>query len=73
VTESHRGWEELKVRGSPTFVLPSGTQVWNPGAIGVKFDRHYEVVERTPADCPDGDCIRVFRDLLESAISQGAA
>lgn len=67
--ESHRGWEELKVQGSPTFVLPSGEQIWNPGAIRVKWGRNYEVQGTEPANCPGGDCLQVFRSLLDNAIA----
>jgi predicted DsbA family dithiol-disulfide isomerase len=69
IEESHRGWEELKVRGSPTFVLPSGKQVWNPGAIGVEWGPQYSVKKITPADCPNGDCLQVFRDMLNETIA----
>jgi hypothetical protein len=72
IEESHHGWEELKVPGSPTFVLPSGKQVPNPGAIGVEWGPHHSVQSITPADCPNGDCLQVFRDMLDEAIAEGS-
>lgn len=70
--DSHHAWEVLKVPGSPTFVLPSGKQVPNPGAIKVKWGPNHEVLERKAADCPDGDCLQVFREMLEEAIREPA-
>ncbi|HLJ67281.1 MAG TPA: DsbA family protein [Chloroflexota bacterium] len=69
VADSHHGWEELKVPGSPTFVLPNGAQVHNPGAIGVTWGPHETIAGTTPAGCPNGDCLQVFRDMLERAIA----
>jgi predicted DsbA family dithiol-disulfide isomerase len=66
--ESHHGWEVLQATGSPTFVLPSGKQVANPGAMRVKWGPNHQVLEKTPADCPNGDCLQVFRNMLEEAI-----
>lgn len=68
VEESHHGWEELEVPGSPTFVLPSGKQVHNPGAARVQWGESYEILDVTPADCPGGDCLQVYREMLDEAI-----
>ncbi|MDQ2745109.1 MAG: DsbA family protein [Chloroflexota bacterium] len=68
IAESHHGWEELKVEGSPTFILPSGKQVHNPGAMRVKLDRNAQVTEKHPADCPDGDRLQPYRAMLDEAI-----
>ncbi len=69
IEESHRGWEELKVEGSPTFVLPSGQQIHNPGATKVTWGRRHEVRSTQPADCTDADCLQPYRDLLDEAIA----
>jgi predicted DsbA family dithiol-disulfide isomerase len=69
IAESYHGWEELKVPGSPTFVLPGGKQVPNPGAIGVEWGKRMQVKRITPASCPDGDCLQPFRDMLEEAVA----
>ena len=67
LAESNKGWYDLKVNGSPTFVLPSGRQVSNPGGLKVKWGPNHEILAVDPADCPDGDCLRVFRDFLDEA------
>jgi hypothetical protein len=72
MADSHRGWEVLTVPGSPTFVLPSGQQVANPGAIKVRWGPNHQVLEREPADCPGGDCLQPFRAMLTEAIREAA-
>lgn len=69
LAESHYGWEVLQVPGSPTFVLPNGKQIANPGAIKVQWGPNHEPESITAADCPRGDCLQVFRDMLDEAIS----
>lgn len=60
--DSRRGWHELGVEGSATFVLPDGRQVTNPGIGEIDFDeedyvlRHYEPYP--------GDPLQAYRDLL---------
>lgn len=72
LTDSRRGWDELKVPGSPTFVLPSGKQVPNPGAWQVTWAKDHLGVESVDKDvCPDGDCLRPFRAMLDEA-AEGA-
>jgi predicted DsbA family dithiol-disulfide isomerase len=73
LAESRHAWEELHVPGSPTFVLPSGKQVGNPGAVRVKWGPNHEILQVTPADCPNGNCLQVFRDMLEEVISGGSS
>lgn len=69
LAESRRGWDELHVPGSPTFVLPSGRQVPNPGADRVTWSEDHLSVERIEkADCPNGDCLQPFREMLDEAI-----
>ena len=70
--ESHHGWEVLEVPGSPTFVLPSGKQIGNPGAVRVTWGPNHEVLEVQPADCPNGDCLQPFRDMLDEVVSVSA-
>ncbi len=67
IAENHRGWEVLKVLCSPTFVLSDGEQISNPGAVGVEWGRNQEIVGIIPANCPDGDCLQVYRALLDKA------
>jgi predicted DsbA family dithiol-disulfide isomerase len=68
--ESRHGWEDLEVPGSPTFVLPSGKQVPNPGAMQVEWaEDHIHIKRKQPAECPNGDCLQVFREMLEKCVS----
>ena len=64
--ESVRGWEELKVAGSPTFVLPSGRQIHNPGAWQVTWGKNHEIVAVDRAVTPWREA---YRELLDGALS----
>src|SRR5205085_9046149 len=44
IADSRRGWHDLKVAGSPTFVLPGGRQVANPAAGRADIDKERGVV-----------------------------
>jgi len=67
IADSRRGWHELQVPGSPTFVLPSGRQVSNPAAGDADIDEERGVLRAyTPFD---GDPLAVFRALLDEAIA----
>lgn len=68
-TESWHGWEEISVRGSPTFVLPDGEQVWNPAAARVTWGKNFTIASMEPPECPDGDCLQPFRALLDRAVN----
>src|SRR5690606_29765412 len=66
IEDSRRGWHELKVNGSATFVLPDGRQVTNTAVGGGDFaEEHLELRSYTPYE---GDPFAAYRDLLESAI-----
>lgn len=68
LADSRRGWYDLKVGGSPTFVLPDGTQVSNPATGEADIDGERGVVRGyTPFE---GDALAVFREMLESATQQ---
>lgn len=69
IAESHRGWEELEVPGSPTFVLPSGKQIHNPAAMKVTWSKAGKIESTQQAECPDGDCLAVYRSMLDEALS----
>ena len=69
IADSRRGWHELKVNGSPTFVLPSGRQVSGPAGGEADIDEEQGVVRGyVPFE---GDPLAVFRELLDAA-AQGA-
>jgi predicted DsbA family dithiol-disulfide isomerase len=68
LAESHRGWEELKVPGSPTFVLASGRQVHNPGALRVTWGPNYSIQRVDPPQQPWQEA---YRELLDAAAAGG--
>jgi predicted DsbA family dithiol-disulfide isomerase len=69
LAENHEGWEVLKVAGSPTFVLPSGRHIANPGAGHIKWGRNFEILEFSEPEWPNGDRLQVFRDFLDEAVA----
>jgi predicted DsbA family dithiol-disulfide isomerase len=73
LAETRHGWNVLRVPGSPTFVLPSGKQVPNPGAVTVQWGPDHEVLGTEPADCPNGDCLQPLRAMLNEAVAQPVA
>jgi predicted DsbA family dithiol-disulfide isomerase len=65
IADSRRGWHELKVNGSPTFVLPSRRQVTSPGLGEADIDEERAVVRGyTPYA---GDPLAAIREVLEEA------
>ena len=48
IADSRRGWHELKVEGSPTFVLPDGSQVSSPGMAPPTSTRNGRSCAPTP-------------------------
>lgn len=67
IEECERGWHELKLAGSATFVLPDGSQVTNPGVGVVDYDevnhfvRSYQPYSGNPFDA--------YRQMIEQAIA----
>jgi predicted DsbA family dithiol-disulfide isomerase len=66
IAESRRGWHELRVAGSPTFVLPDGRQVADPGAGEADIDEERGIV-RSYTPYP-GDPLDAIRGVLEDAL-----
>ena len=68
--EAQEGWEQLKVEGSPTFVLPSGAQINDLALPKVTLDeaQHARVVKLEPAPCQGAKCLDVLRKMLDSAL-----
>jgi predicted DsbA family dithiol-disulfide isomerase len=65
MTDSDKGWHEIKVNGSATLVLPNGSQFSNPGIGEFEFDeRRGEVREYHP---PERDWATTYREILNSA------
>lgn len=72
--EAQMGWEQLKVEGSPTFVLPSGEQISYLALPKVTLDeQHACVVSVEPAPCRGYACREHLRELLDRAIASAAS
>lgn len=66
IEDSQRGWNEIKVKNSPTFVLPDGRQFSNPAAGYLQLSlKTNSVVSYTPAE---EDWHDVYRSFLDGAI-----
>lgn len=63
IEEARRGWETLDLQLSPTFVLPDGTRVENPGSCHVELDeeRGHRVRRVVP---PKEDAREAYRAML---------
>ena len=61
------GWQELKVPGSPTFVLPSGRKMHNPGAYRVSWGPRHEVEQVEP---PEQPWTAAYQALFDAALDR---
>jgi hypothetical protein len=67
LSDSWRGWHQLKLNGSATFVLPNGRQVTNPAIGEIDFDEENATLRSyTPYT---GDPIAVYQALLAETIA----
>lgn len=69
--DARMGWEQLKVEGSPTFVLPSGEQksyFMLPKAI-LDPQRNYRLTQFEPADCVSGQCLDQYRAMFDEVLA----
>ena len=64
IEESERGWNILKVKGSPTLVLPNGEQRPYPAIPELLWDAEERVVGINASDYPEHEPLDVYRDLL---------
>lgn len=73
--EAQEGWEQLKVEGSPTFVLASGEQISYLALPKVTLDQqqHARVVKVEPAPCRGQTCLDRLRELLDQAIASASS
>ena len=69
VDESRRGWHDLQLNGSATFVRPDGRRVTNPALGEVDFDEENYVLRAYKPY--DGDTMERYRTLLESVAKAG--
>jgi hypothetical protein len=68
--EGEEGWHQLKVRGSPTFVLPDGSVSAYPGLPEVRWSKDHRIEHVEP---PQDDPMQVLKDLLERARSASSS
>lgn len=70
--DARTGWEQLRVEGSPTFVLPSGEQksYFALPKVELDDDQNYRLVRFEPADCKGEVCLESFRRLFDEVIAQ---
>jgi predicted DsbA family dithiol-disulfide isomerase len=65
IEDSLRGWHDLKVKSSPTFVLPGGQQFSNPSAGDLQLELKTNSVKAyTPAEEDWPDFYRAFLDSV---------
>jgi predicted DsbA family dithiol-disulfide isomerase len=65
IADSRHGWHTLRVAGSPTFVLPDGSQITSPGIGAADIDEERAVVRSyTPLA---GDPLTPVRSMLDRA------
>jgi hypothetical protein len=65
MAEGHDGWNVLKVRGSPTLVLPDGSAAAYTGLPEVTWSADHRRIERI--EPPEGDPMRVLGEVLDRA------
>ncbi len=69
IAESDEGWNVLKIKGSPTLVLPSGEQRPYPATPELLWDAHEHVVGVRSNDYPEGDPLDVYRAIIAEAMT----
>ncbi len=68
--DAQRGWEQLKVSGSPTFVLPNGKQLPSLGLPKARLDpaQNYRLVEFIPAPSRGQANLDLYRAMFAEAL-----
>ncbi|HWG92234.1 MAG TPA: DsbA family protein, partial [Candidatus Thermoplasmatota archaeon] len=71
--DARKGWDELDLPVSPTFILPDGSWRVNPAAPKVHLDehRHHRVTKVDPAPAKGAAALDVYRDLLKATALGG--
>ncbi len=67
--ESDQGWNILKVKGSPTLVLPSGEQRPQPATPELLWDADEHIIGIKPSEYPEGDPLDIYRAILAEALA----
>jgi hypothetical protein len=74
IAEAREGWEEGKVGGSPTFVLPSGAVYTDLGLPDLELDATagWRPTAFRPAPCAGTTCLARYRRMLSEAVDNHA-
>ncbi|HEY7358664.1 MAG TPA: DsbA family protein [Ktedonobacterales bacterium] len=67
--ESDQGWNALKVKGSPTLVLPNGEQRPYPATPELLWDAQEHVVGVKASEYPEGDPLDSYRAIFTEALA----
>lgn len=67
--ESDHGWNALKVKGSPTLVLPNGEQRPYPATPELLWSADEHVVGVKSSDYPEGDPLDVYRAIFAEVVA----
>lgn len=68
IAESRRGWHDLQLDGSATFLLPGGARVTNPGIGTIDFDEENYLLRAYEPFV--GDPLAAYRQMLDGALRQ---
>jgi predicted DsbA family dithiol-disulfide isomerase len=69
IQESERGWNILKVKGSPTLVLPSGEQRPYPAIPELLWDNDDQVIGIKPSESLESDPLDLYRAIIDEALA----
>lgn len=69
MADAKRGWTELGLRMSPTFVLQSGKRYENPAAPTVHLDDHNRVVRVDEAPEHGDAALDAYREMFHDALA----
>ncbi len=67
--ESERGWNTLKVKGSPTLILPSGEQRPYPAIPELLWDTDDHVIGIKPSEYLESDPLDLYRAIINEALA----
>ncbi len=70
IAESRRGWHELKLDGSATFILPGDRRVTNPAIGEIDFDEASNVLHSYRPYT--GNALDAYRELLHEAAASAS-
>jgi predicted DsbA family dithiol-disulfide isomerase len=71
IADARRGWDELGLPGSPTWVIPNGSRISDFGLLHVSIDEAGRALVEDPARCNGSACLDEMRTWLHSTLSNG--